>query len=216
VPQDGPSAPGPSTAIPTLHLHTPSDILPSPPIQPEELLEYDPTQPIVGESLQPAHVGLHQLGSRFLPHTTSPIRALLPLLGNRLLLIGHDDGLSVLNMFPQEWTDIGLRTRGPGEAEAHAIWTGEGSLVLKLYVPDVILTGFFSVFQMSLLEMEEIGESSPQGVVLFLVGFESENGKEQESNRMLRMYNLASLISLAKWAISNKVCQPLFFGAQRY
>jgi hypothetical protein len=82
-------------------------------------------------------------------------------------------------------------------------------------VLDVILTTSHSVFQMSFLEVEEVGESSPQGVVLFLVGSESENGKEQESNRILRMYNLASLISLAKWAISNKVCQPLFFRAQR-
>jgi hypothetical protein len=68
---------------------------------------------------------------------------------------------------------------------------------------------------MSLLEVEEIGESSPQGVVLFLVGSESDNGKEQESNRILRMYNLAILISLAKWAISNKVCQPFFFRVTR-
>ncbi len=59
---------------------------------------------------------------------------------------------------------------------------------------------------MSLLEMEEIGESTPQGVALLLVGSDSENGKEQESSRTLRMYNLASLINLAKWAISPKVC----------
>ncbi len=68
---------------------------------------------------------------------------------------------------------------------------------------------------MSLLEVEEIGEGSPQGVALFLVGSDSENGKEQESNRLLRMYNLASLISLAQWAVSQKVCQPLFIKAQR-
>jgi hypothetical protein len=107
------------------------DTLPSPPIQPDGILEYDPSQPVVGESLRPAHLALHQLGSRFLPHTTSPIRALLPLLGDRLLLIGHDDGLSVLNMFPQEWTEAGLQTRGPAEASAHPIWTGEWSLVFK-------------------------------------------------------------------------------------
>jgi hypothetical protein len=59
---------------------------------------------------------------------------------------------------------------------------------------------------MSLLEVEEIGESTPQGVVLFLVGSDLESGKDQESNRVLRMYNLASLISLAKWTISQKVC----------
>lgn len=59
---------------------------------------------------------------------------------------------------------------------------------------------------MSLLEVEEIGESTPQGVVLFLVGSDPDSGKEQESTRILRMYNLASLISLARWAISQKVC----------
>ncbi|KAI9513166.1 hypothetical protein F5148DRAFT_1317751 [Russula earlei] len=200
VPQDGPSTAGPSFAIPAPHSHTDFDSLPSPPIQPDELLEYDPSRPMVGESLRPAHLAFHQLGSRFLPHTTSPIRALLPLLGDRLLLIGHDDGLSVLNMFPQEWTDVGLRTRGPGEAEAHSIWTGEGSFGFKTFI---------SVFQMSLLEVEEIGESTPQGVVLFLVGSDPDNGKEQEHTRTLRMYNLASLISLARWAVSQKGARPL-------
>ncbi|KAI9467238.1 hypothetical protein BJY52DRAFT_56697 [Lactarius psammicola] len=191
VPGDGSSTPRPSTSIPTLRLNTDFDVLPTPPIRSDELLEYDPTQPILGESLQPAHLGLHHLGSRFLPHSTFQIRALLPLLGDRLLLIGHDDGLSVLNMFPQEWTDAGLQTRGPGEAHAHPIWTGEG------------------VFQMSLLEVEEVGESTPQGVALLLVGSDPENGKEQECTRTLRMYNLASLISLAKWAISPKGVKPL-------
>jgi hypothetical protein len=67
-------------------------------------------------------------------------------------------------------------------------------------------TTFFRVFQMSLLEMEETGESTPQGVALLLVGSDPECAKEQEFTRNLRMYNLASLISLAKWAISPKVC----------
>lgn len=62
---------------------------------------------------------------------------------------------------------------------------------------------------MSLLEVEEVGESTPQGVVLLLVGSDPENGKEQESTRTLRMHNLASLISLAKWAISPKGIKPL-------
>lgn len=74
---------------------------------------------------------------------------------------------------------------------------------------DATLTSFFSVFEMSLLEVEDVGESSPHGVALFLVGSDSDNGKEQESNRILRMYNLSSLISLAKWAISHKVRHPL-------
>lgn len=56
---------------------------------------------------------------------------------------------------------------------------------------------------MSILEVEDTGESTPQGVLLALVGSEPDN--EQECVRTLRMYNLASIISLAKWTISQKV-----------
>lgn len=58
---------------------------------------------------------------------------------------------------------------------------------------------------MTLLEVEDIGEGSPQGVVLLLVGPDQGSPKEAESLRTLRMYNLASLTSLAKWAIAQKV-----------
>jgi hypothetical protein len=60
-----------------------------------------------------------------------------------------------------------------------------------------------SVYQMSVLEHESIGEGTPQGVILALV--EAERAKDQESLRTLRMYNLASLISLAKWTVAQKV-----------
>jgi hypothetical protein len=88
----------------------------------------------------------------------------------------------------------------------------QGHWFSNISIIDVILTAFFSVFQMTLLEVEDIGESTPQGVALFLVSCDPENGKEQEPMRILRMYNLASLISLAKWVISHKVRRPLFFG----
>lgn len=59
---------------------------------------------------------------------------------------------------------------------------------------------------MSLLEVEESGEGSPQGVVLALVGPEPDSPlSKEESLRTLRMYNLASLTSLAKWTIAQKV-----------
>ncbi|TCD63481.1 hypothetical protein EIP91_005363 [Steccherinum ochraceum] len=138
-------------------------------------------QPSIGEPLFPSHLQVHQFGSRFLPHTTSAIRCLLPLLGDRLLLIGHDDGLSVMDMFPKEWNDAGLACKGPGDAEARPIWVGEG------------------VFQMNILESESNGEGTPQGVVLALVGPDSP--REQEGVRTLRMYNLASLVSLAKYSV---------------
>ena len=61
---------------------------------------------------------------------------------------------------------------------------------------------------MSILEIESIGEGTPQGVVLVLVGPEVESPRDQESFRTLRMYNLASLISLAMYTISQEVHLP--------
>lgn len=47
-------------------------------------------------------------------------------MNDRLLLIGHDEGLSVLDMFPQEWTETGnITTKGPDEANARLMWEGE-------------------------------------------------------------------------------------------
>lgn len=60
---------------------------------------------------------------------------------------------------------------------------------------------------MSLLEVEDTGEGTPQGVVLLLIGPDprSPSPKDNESQRMLRMYSLASLSSLAKFIVSQKV-----------
>ncbi len=51
-----------------------------------------------------------------------------PILSGKLLLVGHDEGLSVLDMYPQEWseTDAGITIKGPEEAVSRAIWLGEG------------------------------------------------------------------------------------------
>lgn len=58
---------------------------------------------------------------------------------------------------------------------------------------------------MTILEAENTAEGTPSGIVLALVGPELGYAKDGESPRSLRMYNLASLVSLAKWAISTKV-----------
>ncbi|KAI0322494.1 hypothetical protein OF83DRAFT_1161187 [Amylostereum chailletii] len=180
-----------SSSHPRLSVQTLLKDLPEPPVEPfpEEYSSVD-SHPLVAQRLSPTHLCLNQFGSRFLPHATAPIRTLLPLLGDQLLLIGHDEGLSVLNLFPQDWGEEGLVSRGPADAQAHPIWTGEG------------------VFQLSILEVEDTGETIPRGVVLALVGQEVENSKD-DNNRTLRMYNLASLVSLAKWAIANKGSRPL-------
>ncbi|KIY70389.1 hypothetical protein CYLTODRAFT_371136 [Cylindrobasidium torrendii FP15055 ss-10] len=145
--------------------------------------------------LHPSHLKINNFGSRFLPHTTTPIRCLLPLQNGRYLLIGHDEGLSVIDTYPHEWAedDTGVVVKGPEDAVARPIWFGEG------------------VFQMSLLEIEDNGQgSTAQGVVLALVGPEPDSPLPKEEHmRTLRMYNLASLISLAKWAVAQKGTRPL-------
>lgn len=50
------------------------------------------------------------------------MNALLPLMGDRLLLIGHDNGLSVLDMFPSGDPE----TSSPADAQVRHIWEGEG------------------------------------------------------------------------------------------
>lgn len=153
-----------------------------------------PPLPFKSQRLFPSHLKINQFGSRFLPHTTSPIHCLLPLDSGRLLLIGHEEGLSVLDMFPQEWSDRGgILSKGPEEARARLMWHGE------------------SVFQMSLLEVEAGPDGMPQGVVLVLVGSDADVHfpKDADTIRSLRMYNLSSLISLARWTISQKDTNPL-------
>lgn len=86
-----------------------------------------PPLPFLSEDLPPTHLKVNHFGSRFLPHTTSQIRCLLPIQSGKLLLIGHDEGLSVLDMFPEDWTDSGgVAMKGPDEAHAKLIWKGEG------------------------------------------------------------------------------------------
>lgn len=177
-----------------LKLRVQTDVSTKPlPATPPDL--YKPLLPSssIGEALSPTHLEIHHFGSRFLPHSTAPIRCVLPLVNDRLILIGHDDGLSVLDMYPKEWDERGLVTeKGPAEATAKPIWTGEG------------------VYQMDVLESGNYGEGSgSQGVLLALVGPDAESPKDLESVRSLRMYNLSNLVSLAKWAASQRTPKPL-------
>jgi hypothetical protein len=129
------------------------------------------------------HLKMHHFGSRFLPHSTTPIRCLLPLQADCLLPIGHDKGLSGLDMYPQDWNDSGgIDLKGPEDAAMRPIWEGE------------------SMFQM--LKLDHTGS-----VVLMLVDPKSDSPlvKDPEYQRTVRMYILASLISLVKWAVTNKV-----------
>ncbi|KAI4528152.1 hypothetical protein GGG16DRAFT_56481 [Schizophyllum commune] len=176
-----PPTPQPALQIRTVDLLRQESIVEAPPETPPM-----PALPFLPQRLKPSHLKMFNFGSRFLPHSTVPIRCLLPILSDRLILIGHDEGLSVLDLYPQHWDNAGhIVQRGPDEAQARTIWTGEG------------------VFQMTVLEAENTGDGRPQGVVLALVGPPTTQS-HSESVRSLRMYNLSSLISLAKWAVANK------------
>ncbi|CAK5263149.1 unnamed protein product [Mycena citricolor] len=182
-----PEPPTPTPDLSRLSIQTDAySLLSEPPPGPDSPL---PRLPVVSTHLHPTHLKMNHFGSRFLPHSTAPIRCLLPLQADQLLLIGHDEGLSVLDMFPQDWTEDGhIQAKGPEDARVYPLWVGE------------------SVFQMSFLEQDE-----NSGVVLVLVGPESESpgARETEHQRVVRMYKLASLLSLAKYAVAHKGSNPV-------
>lgn len=108
----------------------------------ESAVSVSPTDPLsqsqrdlqgtASETILPSHLQLHQFGSRFLPHTSSPIRCILPINRDHLLLIGTDNGISVLDMYPMEWAsdgNSGIIQKGPGDAQARVMWTGEACVV---------------------------------------------------------------------------------------
>ena len=120
---------GPLSRAAGIPLHTQASGLiqyGSPPHSVDDHPALSPPLPFVSQVIRPTHLKINHFGSRFLPHTTSQIHSVLPLLGNTLLLIGHDNGLSVLDMFPQEWIEDGeIVTKRPDEARCWEIWRGE-------------------------------------------------------------------------------------------
>lgn len=117
-----PPTPQPALQIRTVDLLRQESIAEAPPETPPM-----PALPFLPQRLKPSHLKMFNFGSRFLPHSTVPIRCLLPILSDRLILIGHDEGLSVLDLYPQHWDNAGhIVQRGPDEAQARTIWTGEG------------------------------------------------------------------------------------------
>ena len=80
--------------------------------------------------------------------------------------------------------------------------------ILLLTSPQLRLS---RVYQMTIVEMEETGDGAPQGVVLALVGPDSESSSSRDPAdlHVLRMYNLSSLTALARSAIAHKGSRPL-------
>jgi hypothetical protein len=113
---------------------------------------------------------------------------------DRYLLLGTDDGLSVLDLLPGlhggfVGSDDGHRTGqlSLGDAKARQVWVGE------------------SVHQLRVLETAPPGVHGDveKGVVLAIVG--SDLGNAEGRKRSVRMYNLASLCELVKFVVNSPV-----------
>ena len=150
----------------------------------------------------------HLLIRHFGPLATSQIRCILPVLGGRMLLIGHDDGLSVLDLVPRLTTDDGNFTNGPTglkQSEYRAIWRGETYVRNSLLGFHSILTKknyFISIFCMSVIETANDHEGGTQGLVLVVAGPNSSAMKvPSKQARVARLYNYSSLLSLTQWAV---------------
>ena len=146
-----------------------------------------------GELLDPAHIALYSFGSRFLPHSTHRITAVLPILNHQFLLLGTTNGLSVLSVSPSlhsssKDSPLSLNRNTPPLSDAVVIPLWENEAVHQLIHLDDQPT-------------ERSGDS--QGVVLAVVGPPETKGCDP-SNKAVRIYNLASLISLVRWAVAQK------------
>lgn len=160
-----------------------------PPNYPADPVSYPPQRLSIGERIPRSHASIHNFGSRFIPHATSTIHTILPIMTEHLLLLGTDEGLSILDLLPGQ---RGLAPPSIGsslaDANARPIWRGE------------------AVYQLALLEASLSSTNpNPQGVVLALVGSDPHTPNPEGRNKTVRMYNLASLCSLIAYVLDHPV-----------
>ncbi|KAG8829539.1 hypothetical protein FRC17_006423 [Serendipita sp. 399] len=139
------------------------------------------------------NLSLYEFGSRFIPHSSYPVRSLVPILDDRYLLLGGPDGLGFLDIFPENQliaADSDSIVHPLEGAKRRDIWTGE------------------AIYQMEAVESYTDPQGGVQGVVLALVG-PDETEQDKESIRSIRMYNLASIYSLIRWMSSHPDAKPL-------
>ena len=83
---------------------------------------------VVSERLGDTRLSVYHFGSRFIPHSSSPIRSLVPLNEDRYLLLGGMDGLGLLDIFPDNGTlsvqDASM-LHALESAARKDLWTGE-------------------------------------------------------------------------------------------
>ncbi|KAG8802115.1 hypothetical protein FRB91_010667 [Serendipita sp. 411] len=138
-------------------------------------------------------LSIYEFGSRFIPHSASPIRSLISLLDDRYLLLGGPDGLGFLDVFPENQlmaADSDSIVHPLEGAKRRDIWTGE------------------AIYQMEVVESYSDHQGGLQGVLLALVG-PDETEQDKDSIRSVRMYNMASVYSLVRWMASHPDAKPL-------
>lgn len=186
---DDPTTPSASASIPTAPKRQSTRLA----IPPPEYAQPEPSGS-QGQCVDPSRLTLHHFGSRFLPHSTDKILCLLPILLGQYLLVGSTAGLSVIDVYPS------LHPKKGEQALAlSSTLTSAQPLADAVSIP--IWTDL-AVYQLDLLEqanVEDAGEN-PQGVVLALVG-----SPDEEGGRSIRMYSLASLVSLGRWYATQQV-----------
>lgn len=154
-----------------------------------------------GERIGQTHASLHNFGSRFIPHSETIIHCVLPIMSDRYLLLGTDEGLSVLDLLP------GLHGGVGGSSETYQ--AGQHALTLGDAKPRKLWVGE-SVHQLTLLEVNESGTQEDgagmKGTVLALVGTEPLPGEDRR--KVVRMYSLGSLSSLVSFVVNQPVSPP--------
>jgi hypothetical protein len=83
---------------------------------------------LVSHRLGDTRLSVYHFGSRFIPHSTAPIRSLVSLCDDRYLLLGGLDGLGMLDIFPDKTqinADDPVITHPLEAAKRRELWTGE-------------------------------------------------------------------------------------------
>lgn len=88
---------------------------------------------VLATRISPAHLSIHEFGSRFIPHSSLPITMLLPILSDRYLLIGNSDGLGMLDVIPENEplsadANVGY-VHALEAAKRRDVWLGEGCVL---------------------------------------------------------------------------------------
>lgn len=87
---------------------------------------------LASQPLHPTSLAVYQFGSRFIPHSSTRITCLVPLVDERYLLLGSTEGMGVLDIFPEkdvQSTEDPLMLHPLEGAKRRHLWTGEAFVI---------------------------------------------------------------------------------------